>query len=847
MAARHLRMAFAALTAPLAVPFVWAELDQAATEQMQLAPAEHRQIPEIVVVDVSPMPGAAGLAMGRLPFVVQRADAEALRRAQALDITEYLQRRISSVSFNSAQNNPLQPDIQLRGFTASPLLGLAQGLSVYQNGARINEPLGDSVNWDLLPQVAISQMTVISGANPIYGLNTLGGALAIEMKDGFSYEGGELSYSTGSWDRQHASLQIGANNGRWGFYGAAEWFDEDGWRDESPSDATNVYAALSWRDEDRSSANLGFQYGDSDLIGNGALPVGLVVRDREAIFTAPDITANRMSMVTFDASHFINENLQLAGSAFYRRNKTRSFNGDATELALCEFAGGGRALLDDLEDVEDALEDVLGIEIDDMCEGGDPAITSFADLEALVERQALARGLDPEDFELEDISDELSGTGILSDEAINNISKREQRSGGFDLQAIGLGDLFDRDNHLVVGISYYFGKSDFDSITELAGLNPVTRSTAGLGTGTFIDDQATHVKTRTDSWSLYLTNTHQLTPRLSWTLAGRYNRTEIELRDRSGERPELNGDHTFQRFNPATGLTYALTDNATLYASYAESSRAPTPIELACNQGVFEVARRFAEARGDDPEDIDFECRLPNAFLADPPLDQVVVRSLEAGVRGSWNDIQYRAGLFRSENRDDIIFQTTGRATGLFGNVDKTRRQGAELAVSGQWQALDWFASYSYLEATFEAPFMALSPNHPSANSDGEIQVRSGDRIPGLPEHQFKLGGDWSVTDQLIIGAEMIYNSGQYLRGDESNELSQLGGYTVVNLHAAWRFHKNMELTARVTNLFDKEFENFGLLGEDPDEVIDDLNDERPIFVGVGAPRGAWVGLRIIF
>src|SRR5690606_8099376 len=143
-------------------------------------------------------------------------------------------------------------------------------------------------------------------------------------------------------------------------------------------------------------------------------------------------------------------------------------------------------------------------------------------------------------------------------------------------------------------------------------------------------------------------------------------------------------------------------------------------------------------------------------------------------VRGSWNDIQYRAGLFRSENRDDIIFQTTGRATGLFGNVDKTRRQGAELAVSGQWQALDWFASYSYLEATFEAPFMALSPNHPSANSDGEIQVRSGDRIPGLPEHQFKLGGDWSVTDQLIIGAEMIYNSGQYLRGDESNELSQL-------------------------------------------------------------------------
>ena len=262
-----------------------------------------------------------------------------------------------------------------------------------------------------------------------------------------------------------------------------------------------------------------------------------------------------------------------------------------------------------------------------------------------------------------------------------------------------------------------------------------------------------------------------LTERATLTLGGRFNNTRVKLRDRSGERPELNGRHTFRRFNPSVGLTYALPARMNLYAGYSESSRAPTPIELACNEGVFTIARDAAVARGDDPDDVDFECRLPNAFLADPPLDDVVAKSVEVGARGDYADVDYRFGFFYTRNKDDIIFQTTGRSTGLFANVDETTRMGFETALAGRWRALDWSFSHSYIEAEFGDDFSALSPNHPFSNADGEIQVSDGDRIPGIPAHQVKLGGDYHWPYNATTGFDLIYNSSQVLRGDESNEL----------------------------------------------------------------------------
>ncbi|MBT8147568.1 MAG: TonB-dependent receptor [Gammaproteobacteria bacterium] len=805
-----------------------------------------QDVEEIVVVGVTPL-GGPGLELNKVPFNVQTVSATDLAQSLSLDITDHLNSNAVSVNLNAAQNNPLQPDLQFRGFTASPLLGLPQGVAVYQDGVRINEPLGDAVNWDMLPESAISSMTLLSGANPVFGLNALGGAININMKNGFNFNGNEAEVYAGDWGRSVGTIESGGNNGTWGYYANISYFEEDGWRDLSDSDVLNFYGSVSWRDGERSALDFAFQDGQSELTGNGAAPVGLLELDREAIFTAPDITENDVTLFSLNGSHRFTDSLQFSGTVYRRENDTDSFNGDASEFELCEFSGGAQALLEEADDIEDALENELGIELDDVCEGEDDDIASFGDLEEFIEQQALLAGLNPEDFELEDAIDELSGSDILSDEAINNISNRQQISEGLEGQLTFLDDIAGFNNQLVVGFGYFNGESRFRSVTELADLNPETRSTAGLGTGTFFDEAATDIATQTETWSLYFTNALDLTDTLTLTLAGRFNESDVTLRDKSGERPELNGDHGFSRFNPSLGLTWEIDEGFNAYISYNESNRVPTPIELSCNEEIFSLAQARAEAEGDDPDDVEFECRLPNAFLADPPLNDVVTRNVEAGFRLQADDVNYHLGVFQATNEDDIIFQTTGRATGLFANVDKTRRMGFESALSGNLGSLNWFASYSYVQATFEDNFQALSPNHDFADEEGTISVQAGDRIPGIPNHQVKLGANYRFDNDLLIAAELIYNSDQRLRGDESNQLDDVDGFAIMNLRAIYQINDNISIFARINNLFDTEYESFGLLGEDPSEVIDSLNDLSPVFLGAGAPRAAWVGARIRF
>lgn len=803
---------------------------------------------EILVVGVVPF--GAGLEKDKIPFPVQTGSAADLLNSNSQSIADFLKQSFSSISLNDAQNNPLQADLQYRGFTASPLLGLAQGLAVYQNGNRINEPLGDSVNWDLMPQSAIHSVTLSGGANPLFGQNSLGGSLALNMKNGFNFQGNKVEVSSGSFGRTRANAELGGKlftNGSdspgqgFAYYLNVEYFEEDGWRDESASEALNFYGSLGWRSE-QTRVELNYQYGDSDLTGNGASPVELLALDREAIFTGPDVTENDMSMVHFDFTHEFSSTISFAANAFYRKNETDSFNGDGSEFSVCNV-GNEPNLVGGLED--DDLEE-LGFDDDDVC---DNQFNTVDELEDFLNLSAIQAG-ENEEFNLEGFeADELSGTGLLSDQAINNISNREQESNGAVFQFNLLGNFFGYNGQLVIGGSYFNGESNFNSVLELSDIDPVSRITTGFGTGTFVDEEATSINTETETTSLYFTNTVDINDSVALTLSARGNRTDVNLRDRSGVRPELNGSHRFTRLNPSIGVTWQATDSVNFYGSYSESSRAPTPIELACNEGVFDLAIEFAIERGEDPADVNFECRLPNAFLADPPLSDVVAESFEFGARGSVLDMIYSAGVYYTTNKDDILFQTTGRSTGLFANVDKTRRVGFESSLRGQWQQLNWMASYSHVNATFEDDFSVLSPNHSFADDEGEILVSSGDSIPGIPQHQFKVVADYLFTNGISVGLDLISNSDQYLRGDESNQLNEIDGYSVVNFRARYQLMDNLEIFARINNVFDEEFETFGLLGEEPGElevpVIENLTVPR--FLGPAAPRAGFLGVRYSF
>jgi iron complex outermembrane receptor protein len=393
--------------------------------------------------------------------------------------------------------------------------------------------------------------------------------------------------------------------------------------------------------------------------------------------------------------------------------------------------------------------------------------------------------------------------------------------------------LFGGQNTLTLGVAYSYGTTRFDSALEVASL---LENRATTRTGIFAQEFATAVGSEVSSASMYVLDTLNLSESIAVTLSGRYDDTRIELSDRSGDNPELNGKHDFSRLNPAVGVTFRLAPAITLYGSYGESTRAPSPVELAC-------------ASEEAP------CNLPNAFLADPPLEQVVAKSAEIGLRSEGSDgLRWHVGGFYTRNHNDILFQTTGGPqanVGFFDNVGDTLRAGIELSVSQRLQRLHWFIDYSYLEATFDDDFVVNSPNHPIFEDEPDspaiagaekLLVTSGSSIPGIPQHQANLGLDFAFNDRFELGADVVVRSGVYLRGDEANLLDRTDGYAILNLRGAWHVSDNLMLFARVENLLDEDYETFGLLGE-PGEVFEEFTDPR--FLGAGPPRGVWVGARV--
>jgi outer membrane receptor protein involved in Fe transport len=413
---------------------------------------------------------------------------------------------------------------------------------------------------------------------------------------------------------------------------------------------------------------------------------------------------------------------------------------------------------------------------------------------------------------------------VVADEALEgatvNRTTTEQDGSGLGLQADFAGELGGRENRFTIGVTHDEADVEFGASSELGALDATRQAVAG---GVFVGEAFTGLETATSSTGIYFSNLFTFGERTALTVSGRYNRTHVVLEDLLED--DLDGDHTFQRFNPAVGLTVG-SDAFTFYAGYSEASRAPSPVELTC-------------ADEDDP------CRLPNAFVADPPLTQVVAKTFEAGLRGEWSDGRWHAGLFRTTNDDDILFVSAGALTneGFFDNVGETRRDGFEANLVGTaGERLTWSLDYTYLDATFREDFSVMSPNHPAA-VDGEIEVESGDRLPLIPEQLLKAGIRFAFSDAFTLGADVVASSGAYFRGDEGNLLDELDGYSVVNVRAEYRFGQRASLFLAIDNLLDAEYETFGVFGE-ADDVLGDEFDE-PFFVGPGAPRAAWIGVRL--
>lgn len=283
---------------------------------------------------IGPLPGLA-LTKEEIPGNIQSISAKEIKESHAISLTDLMNSKLQSVNVNDYQSNPFQMDVTYRGFTASPQIGTAQGLSVFLDGIRVNEPFGDVVNWDMIPLNALAGLDVFPGSNPIFGLGTLGGALSMRTKSGFDAEEGSVEALGGSFNRKQFQGSIGGNNGVIAGFAAVNLFGEDGWRDNSPSKVNQVFGKAEWRN-DTLQVGLSALYAGNKLVGNGLLPTEIAKQDSSQVFTSPDETKNRLLQFQLTGLWDVSDTFNITGQIYKRKSKRNSSTGDVNQ----NFSGG---------------------------------------------------------------------------------------------------------------------------------------------------------------------------------------------------------------------------------------------------------------------------------------------------------------------------------------------------------------------------------------------------------------------------------------------------------------------------------------------------------------------------
>ena len=777
---------------------------------------------QIDVIGTTPI-GGDGLDRDKVPANVQTIDGTALRNYNNLTPQEGLQRQVPSFNVSDVTGNPFNKEIQFRGYQSGGLVGVPQGLAVYQNGVRVNESFGDTVNYDFIPQVAIDSTDLWTN-NPVFGLNALGGALSFKTKNGFTFQGVELEGQVGSFGRYQGSSQWGTQVGPWAAYIALEGARDGGWRDFSESKLRRFFGDIGYK-TDTAEIHLNATYAKNSLGVVGPTPLELLDQRRRNVYTGDQVNENEMGMLNLSGKFELPNDWSLEANAYYRKYKRDGVDGNDTEARPCPGQPQFMCLVED-DDDDDGGNNNNNNNDDDI----DPRRYLR---DPVTGKRVRNPGFPAEDDDF----------GPGSTPGSIERSRTRTDAAGATLQASNDSDLFGLKNHFVVGATYDYGKTDFKGWSELC-IIPANLQCIGTGQEYYTTIPGgiipVDVIGKNQYVGVYATDTLDLTDKWSVTAGARFNFARVELEDRrtifplrkNGTRADqsLDGTHDFTRLNPMVGMTYKFTPEITGFASYAETNRAPTPLELAC-------------------ADENVPCPLEATLVSDPPLKQVITRTAEAGFRGRHSLFDgvfaWSASAYRGENTNDIFQVASQNITGrgFFVDAGKTRRQGVELTA--QYYADKWaiYANYSYIDATFRKNII-LNSNSPAAGEDG-LPVRKGDKLTGIPDHQFKLGGSYRITPQWTVGADMMAYSSQYVVGDESNDFSKLKGYAVVDVNTSYQITNEIKVFGGIKNVFDKKYETSGTFFETDD--IGFLNLSNPFSLTPARPLTLFAGLNYRF
>ena len=483
------------------------------------------ELPEIEVVGTSLLPGLE-IEKEKLPYEVRSLQSENLGNETSLGIADVMNQYIPGVFTNEVQGSPYQGDVTYRGFRASSILGAAQGLSVYIDGIRINEPFGDVVNWDMIPEFALDNISLIPGSNPMYGLNTLGGALSLTTKSGLSHPGKVARVSFGSFSRKKLDISVAGklSAGSGGdYFISASHFDESGWRDYSDGKISNIFGKAN-KNTDFGSVGIMTYFGDSDLLGNGLLPStnfgveddvgeiresGLYEARRQAVYSHPDQTKNEVGLISLNFQNYLDDDTQLNGLIYHRYGRQKRLGGD---------------------------------------------------VEA--------------EFESDENEWEFEGE-------FNN-SKTRQNSSGFGLNFSKI-----LDNHqITTGVTFDQSSVSYHATeTEDCEVNSIRKVICDDDSET---EDSAKVSGKSKTYSLFASDTTEVSGGIFVTGSLRYNHSKVEntLSTPAEGIEELvaqpKESFNYSKLNPALGISAKLDNGLNLFANASQGNRVPTVIELGC-------------------------------------------------------------------------------------------------------------------------------------------------------------------------------------------------------------------------------------------------------------------------
>jgi outer membrane receptor protein involved in Fe transport len=754
----------------------------------QTAPAAAPQIslPDVTVVGSTPLLGS-GIDREEIPAATNVLGAQDIDRTGVPSLTGAILDNIAGATINDTEGNVFQPDIIFRGFIASPVAGTSEGLAVYVNGARFNDAFGDTVNWDLIPSVAIATVNV-EASNPVFGLNAVGGSVNVQLKNGFDFHGADFTGYGGSYGRGSGSLEYGQQSGNMAIYAAGEVIHDDGFRDTSASDIYRIYTDLGWRN-DVAEIHLDVTAADNTLGNPGAAPVQALNANIANIFTAPNEVYNKYVAVNLNGSYALDDTTTLQGLAYFQNLTQRVPNGATAEVAPC---GDGTGLLCNSDGT--VVTGRNGVAVHDFLNG--------APYSALV-----SQGLDSHAY-------------------------------GASAEIVNDAEVFGMRNHVVAGASFDGSDSVFDGSTALGGFNPYTREYLGPGVVQDQPDEGVNpvtVATTTRYYGLFMQDILTIAPKLDLSVAGRFNDAETNLYDKLGG--PVTGQHSYNRFNPSAGLTYRVAPWLQFYGSYSETNRVPTPQELSCASAAFPCTL------------LSFFVGDPNLKQVVARTFESGARGTVAQL--GQGKLTWNADYFHTKDHDDLIYETTDYNPNLayFTNAGATLRQGVEANLRYDTARLHASLGYAYTDATFQTALLVGSGSNPLSDANGNEHVQPGDRLPGIPRHRGTAVVDYDLTDAWTIGGNAVLQSSQYRFGDEANLTKPIGGYVIVDFHTSYKITKNISVFGIVNNAFDARYDTYGSFGPVGDvpwpNVPGGVTDPRT--ASPGTPVTGYGGVKVAF